>query len=74
MKECTDPTLPPVGSLWRHKDGERRFVVGVIWPHGFNCKPRIHFACPTRFKGLKVSLADWLAWQADAVRIDREEA
>jgi len=68
------PDLPEVSSLWLHESGERRFVVGVIWPHGFNCKPRIHFACPTRFKGLKVSLADWLAWQADAVRIDREEA
>ena len=72
-----DPTLPPVGSLWRHKDGERRFVMNAeLFP--FSRKP-----CPVKVAVVAPSgetymttmeFADWLSWQADADRIDIEPA
>lgn len=69
--------LPPVGSLWRHKDGERRNVqiVNDMPSHecvGFNDQE--HMDIYRRLATSWCTLADWLAWQADAVRIDREEA
>jgi len=68
------PDLPEVSSLWRHKDGERRFVTSIVdgclslWYSSVPLRPELH----TGEENL-TTLADWLAWQQGAVRIDREE-
>lgn len=70
--------LPPIGSLWLHEDGDRRFVTDVYgWPPS---NPSDH----SRITAYELSgdgnnwsdehEIDWLAWQAKAVRIDREDA
>jgi hypothetical protein len=70
--------LPPIGSLWRHREsGERRRVqlasdmsyhrcVGFLQPDS----PHIIERLGTSW----CSLADWLAWQANAHRIDKDDA
>lgn len=67
----TDPTPPEVGSLWQHKDGERRFV--VAYRDNMDC-PRCYYARPGRDGVLLDELSDWSAWERDAVRIDKEQA
>ena len=70
--------LPPIGSLWRHRvSGERRFVMRAevsVWTG----EPRPPLVAVLE-KGKEsyvtsTNFPDWLAWQAGAVRIDREEA
>lgn len=67
------PDLPPIGSLWQHRTtGERRFLY-AWWgvPHqafGYIAVERVGNAL--RSTQVTVPFADWLAWQADADRID----
>jgi len=71
----SDTQLPPVGSLWLHREtGERRFF--LILEYSWIAKDfRVEFvgviedAC--HFK--RCSIADWLAWAAGAERIDKEQ-
>ena len=71
--KIVSPTLPPVGSLWRHKYGERRCVLFIddltVW---FYYSPINTFngTTPKEFP----SISDWLSWQSDADRIDIEPA
>ena len=66
--------LPPIGSLWQHRTtGERRFMRGVflnddeVWARFM----QIYDGRDSRFD-IAIS-EDWLAWQADADRIDKEQ-
>lgn len=55
-------TPPEVGSLWLHESGERRYVMEV-----YDDSMRYHDGHFTQF----CSLTDWLAWEANARRIDQ---
>lgn len=68
------PDLPPIGSLWLHREsGERRFVIRVnsyvrwveVWTDDDGCGDWAEFDNDVKA---------WLAWQAEADRIDREDA
>lgn len=62
--------LPPVDSLWRHREtGEQRLVLTSLPPE-LEDKP-IEFVGNNRILR-SCSVADWLAWQANAERIDKE--
>ena len=71
MSEQTNPTLPPVGSLWRHKDGERRFHIDGGFDEQYG-GIAVDYVEPRSKQWVTTPLANWLAWQADAVRIDGE--
>ena len=67
------PDLPPIGSLWRHRvSGERRFVIcansRVRWVEVWTYEGK------TRWSEFDNDVKVWLAWQAEADRIDREDA
>jgi len=62
----TDPTPPEVGSLWQHRwTGEQRRVIRVDDGELVD----VHYADGSRFTTSR-RLADWSAWERDAVRID----
>lgn len=72
------PDLPPIGSLWLHREsGERRFVMRAEVSE-FSGNPRPILIAVLRKRGEQftttVVLDNWLAWQAEADRIDREDA
>ena len=63
------PDPPPIGSLWEHKDGERRYVEAVL------------FGVMDTLVGFRrtsgpdsTTLRDWHAWERDATRIDKEQS
>lgn len=70
--------LPPIGSLWLHREsGERRRVENT------NDMPSDEYVCFRRPHSIDIlkrlgytwaSLSDWLSWAAHADRIDKEEA
>lgn len=70
------PDLPPIGSLWLHREsGERRFVLYI--GEGRVAYQYLHepVGLHSRAYGEDWDLNSiWLAWQAKAVRIDREDA
>lgn len=76
-----DHTPPEVGSLWQHKDGERRFVQRHGWESNYPVG-RCEIVSVSRtgripvgdkygnWANVNIPLADWSAWERDAVRID----
>lgn len=70
----SDTQLPPVGSLWLHREtGERRFVTFAGVVVGLVLFVSL---CDGGLldRDMSETIADWLAWQAGAERIDRETA
>ena len=73
-----DPTLPPVGSLWLHREsGERRFVMRAEVSE-LSGRPLPIAIAVLRRNGEDhitiIPFTDWLSWQANAERIDKEQA
>lgn len=68
------PDLPPVGSLWQHTN-EERMLVWWTYQDG-----SVHCCCspcdPDKNDTPLVLFTreGWLAWQANAIRIDKEQA
>lgn len=65
--------IPPIGSLWLHRDGEERCPY-LAWTNS-NGTPSLKYI--GRIDELRyvqdVTMEQWLAWQADADRIDKEQ-
>lgn len=64
----SDTQLPPVGSLWLHESGERRFVVNVK-SDGWILFTQLHTETGQLFNQYR-GLEQWLEWAANARRID----
>ncbi len=68
-------TPPEVGSLWLHESGERRFVVAA-WHsgihEGFVVRSHALYEIDGKLRDGTIyeNLSDWLAWAANARRID----
>lgn len=61
-------TPPEIGSLWLHESGERRFVINVK-PDGWILFTQLHPETGQLFNQYR-DLEQWLAWAANARRID----